>query len=163
MRLSLGRKFAVKALAFSPDGEFLAGGGNGEVDVWETQRWTLTNALTGYDDTVTSVSFSSDNRTVAAASEVGKLRVWDGPSGKLKNTISAHGGAVTSIFFTSSGKTIISGGRDGTIAFWDPETGQARTAELQDPGGPVLSVSTNGELLASGSANTVTIWNVSGL
>ena len=164
MRLSLGSKAPVRSLAFSTDGELLAGGGGGEVDVWDTQRWTLTNALTGYNGTVLSVSFSSDNRTVASGTDDGKIRVWDGPAGKLKNTISAHTGATASIAFVPGGKTIVSGGKDGTVRLWDPESGQAKVGPLQDSASEVLSVASNGKLLASGNqGKTVTLWTVSGL
>ena len=171
MRLALRSRRSVLALSFSPDGQMLASGGSevidekitgGEIDVWDTHRWNFINALVGHTDVVTSLAFSSDNRTLASGSRDGNIKIWDVPTGNLKNTISGHQGGVSSVSFSPDRTTLVSGGKDDAVRLWDVQTGQPKqTYPLTGNGGEVFAVtfSSDGKTIASGHQDhTIRLW-----
>ena len=69
----------LPSVAFSPDGRPLAGGQvNGEILLWETDRWTRVGApLPPGGGPVLSVAFSSDGRTLAGSYGEAEVALWD--------------------------------------------------------------------------------------
>jgi len=70
--------YAIRSVAFSPDGEFLAAGiDNGTVKLWNLKTFgakTLTGDL--MSNTVNDVSFSSDGKTLVFGSQTAVV-IWD--------------------------------------------------------------------------------------
>jgi WD40 repeat protein len=171
-------------VAFSPGGKLLASGStDGTV-----QRW---NAATGHpvgppltgqqfvitqgpfitpDDTIYSVAFSPDGKTLASGSADGTVQRWnaatghrDGPPmGGQHGHVFISGHEVTSVAFSPGGKLLASGGADGSVRLWDVATSQQIGGPLTGHTGPVTSVafSPDGKTLASGSTDhTVRLWD----
>jgi YD repeat-containing protein len=114
-------------------------------------------------DAVWSLSFSRDNRTLAAGLKDSTVRVWDVVSGKELAILRGHTGGVRSVAFSPDGKTIASGSRDGTVKLWSWDGQGKLLATLDAHKGRVLSVAfaPGGKLLASGSFDgTVKLWDV---
>ena len=67
----------ITALAFSPEGRFLAAGTGAEIRVWDMETQTEVTTLEGCASRVTSIAFSSDGKKVVAGSLDGTIRIWD--------------------------------------------------------------------------------------
>ncbi len=68
---------------------------------------------------VNDVTFSSDGRLLASASEDKTVRVSDVSSGKLITVLHGHSSAVSSIAFSPDSDLLVSSSRDGTVRVWD--------------------------------------------
>jgi Glycogen recognition site of AMP-activated protein kinase/WD domain, G-beta repeat len=67
----------INAIAFSPDGRYLAGAGYDEsIYVWNTSDWTLARRFFPMSGTIYSVAFSPDGADVAAADYLGHVTMW---------------------------------------------------------------------------------------
>ena len=75
--------------------------------------------LTGHTQSVISVAFSPNGRTLASASSE-EIRLWDAATGQHMKTIDPPK-SIRNITFSSDGRTLVSGGVDG-ILLWDVET-----------------------------------------
>ena len=84
----------IAAVAFSPDGRFLASGsghGDRKIQVWYGGR-THKVTLTGHREGITSIAFHRDSRTLASGSRDHTVRLWDIVSGTHKMTLTGHTG-----------------------------------------------------------------------
>ncbi|WP_414624789.1 AAA-like domain-containing protein, partial [Calothrix sp. CCY 0018] len=121
------------------------------------------NRLTGYQDTVLSVAFSPDGKTLASGNGDKTIKLWNISSGKIISTLNGHQDTVLSVAFSPDGKTLATGSVDKTIKLWNISSGKI-ISTLDGHQDTVLSVafSPDGKTLASGSHdNTIKLWNIS--
>lgn len=157
---------SVYTVAFSPDGQLLAiGGDNNEAILWNVANRNESTDFRGHTKSVMSVAFSPDGKYLASASHDGFVRLWD-VSSKRRHTAFTHTdtGWVKAVAFSPDGKTLASGGgnQNGSVMLWDVPKNQ-RVAEIAGHTGIVESVafSPDGHLLASASRDkTVKLWDV---
>jgi RNA polymerase sigma factor (sigma-70 family) len=147
-----GRK---RALAFSPDGATLAGGGWGDarLRLWEVATGKELHVFPKVAEDITSIAFAPDGRTVAAAAD--SIYLYDSVTGKERLRIDRR---ARGLAFSRDG-SVLTGAVSGAIYRWDPASGRQLTpAAAQDSGveqilaGPdgrqLLTVDQDGDLYA---------------
>jgi eukaryotic-like serine/threonine-protein kinase len=164
--LATGRTVASgtgSALAYSPDGRWLAGAGEDDqaLCLWDAQTLRPTARFTGHTAAIMSVAFNLDGRRlVSAAGRDRTVRVWDLSTGK-SHVLEGHTDIVYAAVFHPAGARVASAGRDRAIWLWDLATGQ-EVARLEGHANYVwsLAFSPDGASLVSGSGdNTVRLWD----
>ena len=140
----------------------------------ETTSVESVQFVKGHTNTVTSCSFSHDDKSVASASKDGTVIVWDVEThGKvLRLKPEQRCGSVRSLTFCGSafgGNIIASGGEDRMVRLWDIRTPAEPVRELKGHQGEVNGVrfawddSTNaGKLFTIGSDKAVKVWYTDG-
>ncbi|WP_208821555.1 AAA-like domain-containing protein [Tolypothrix sp. PCC 7910] len=119
------------------------------------------NRLEGHSNSVISVIFSPDGKTLASASDDGTIKLWNRDTGKKISTLIGHSNAVNSVVFSPDGKTLASASRDNTIKLWNRDTGK-EISTLTGHTSWVFNVvfSPDGKTLASASDDkTIKLWN----
>ncbi|WP_375467918.1 AAA-like domain-containing protein, partial [uncultured Nostoc sp.] len=120
------------------------------------------NCLEGHRDSINSIVFSPDGKTLASASDDKTIKLWNLDTGKEITTLRGHSDSVISVVFSPDGKTLASASRDKTIKLWNLDTGKEITT-LRGHSDSVISVvfSPDGKTLASASADkTIKLWNL---
>lgn len=108
------------AVRFSQDGQFLAVNNEESVQLWKTDNWSLQNIETTHSQTI---CFSSNNKTLAIATQDGFLQFFDLETGVLSEKIRADKRSINQIEFISAGgsfenETLLSFGSEGLVRFW---------------------------------------------
>ena len=151
-------------LVFSPDGNFIASYDDGVIRIWNAYTSKEKQRFKGHKDTVTTVAFSPDNRTIASLSHDHTLRFWDVDTGKEKKTVAGYGGYYEDVSLSSNGETLVSIGFDSSIIrLWDSNTGQHEKNFIGHKSGVWETVlSPDGSTLANYKAygRTIRLWDV---
>lgn len=122
----------VLALAFSPDGKLLAGGGgvpsrDGEVALWNPADGSLVREIpAAHSDTVFDLAFSADGTLLASAGADKFAKVFEVAGGRLVRSFEGHTHHVLGVAWSRTGRTIATAGADETVKVWDVESGQQR-------------------------------------
>lgn len=153
------------SLAFSPGGKSLASTSAGspcEIHVWNLQTGG-TRVLRGTWKGPTSISFSPDGRTIAAAGadlSNAAIRLWDVETGTAR--ILGHSSRqITAISFFPNGKHLVSGSWDETVRVWNVQTGEARILGENCSCISHLTISTAGDRIASSSLDgRIRVWDL---
>lgn len=112
-------KYGVNAVAWSPNGRYLASGnGNGTAEVWDTTTGALLCTYTGHTDAVNAVAWSPNGQEIASGSSDHTARIWSPFTQKTLMIYSEHTDVVYTIAWSPDGKEIASGSWDHTAKVW---------------------------------------------
>jgi WD40 repeat protein len=150
---------SVEALAFHPQGRYLAvggidylatGGNDGRVSIWDVRDRHPYRHFAGG---ALAVAFHPSGERLATAGLNQVVRIWDVAGNKLLHELRGHLDAVTGLAYSPDGRLLASGGHDRTVRFWDVDGRLLAVVEI-DTQVKALAFSPDGRRLFTGNANT---------
>jgi WD40 repeat protein len=161
-----GHTDAVYAVAFSPDGRFIATASfDNTLKLWgaATHKEIKTyGGAAGHTKQVISVAFSQDGTMLASGSTDNTVKIWDVPVSTPIRSLKLND-AVQAVTMSPDGTKLAIGGKDGTLKLVTPVEFKEIVKFDASHQGTVtgLAFSANGQLLASSGADrTLRYWNV---
>lgn len=110
------------ALAFSPDGKWLASCERGSAWLWDLSAPEAALARRELEHpwlNVWAATFSPDSAHLVTTCSDRGVRVWETASGALRLTFHGHADEVWSAAFHPGGSHLATGGKDGSLFLWD--------------------------------------------
>lgn len=161
----------ITALAFTPDGQWLAYGGQfGGTKLLDLttnrEEVTLDHPFTPDERNpswVYASALSSDGKTIVSASQKAVV-LWNIAGADERRMLKQFAGGIPGVAFSPRGDLLASVCNDRSVTLWDPPTGRL-VRSLEGCQGPVQAVtfSPDGRLLATGDwsgKESVRIWDV---
>jgi WD40 repeat protein len=114
---------AANAVAFSPDGKYLAIGGVGAAVLLDASTAKVLGYYGPHGGEAHAVAFSPDGRYLAIGRDDSSVQVWNVVSVSNVYTYSGHSTDVFTLAWSPDGKRIASGDGNGSVQVWDALTG----------------------------------------
>ena len=152
---------AIRALAWSPDGDTLASAGEDQqVHIWQAATGKPVFTYQNHTRTVNALAWSPDSQRLASAGNDHSVQIWEANSGKSLLHYQEHRHWVQTLSWSSDGRLIASGDAANQVQLWDACSGQQQRM-YQGHKGSVLALafSPDARLIASADeGGEVHIW-----
>jgi len=127
-------KNPINALAFSPNGEYLAGSVGEDICIWNIHkgRCKQMRLLQGHQNIVTTILFTLNGRVLVSGSWDTTIRMWDPYSGKCLRVLEEHTAQVWALAVSADGDMFASGDNRGfgEVIIWGvPEEDEKESDE----------------------------------
>jgi WD40 repeat protein len=110
----------VRALAFSPDGKFLAvGSDNGNLQLVSVADGKLVRGFAGHTSAVTGVAFHPVIDLMVSSSKDRTIRLWNPANGQAIKSLEGHEAWVEGVVFAERGTRLASVSADQTVRIWN--------------------------------------------
>ena len=175
---SLGKIFAM---ALSPDGKWLAVGGDlrtstgtnlqggGEtqtIRLYDFESGKLVALLKGHTDAVRALAFSPDGSKLISGSSDNTAIIWDAgvqsgvPKPKLLHRLEGHKGDIFAVVFSPDGSRAVTGSYDHDLRLWQVSDG-SQIALMAGHGDKVhsLAFSPDGTIASGDLSGAILLWD----
>lgn len=156
----------VRAVCFSPDGNWLITGAEDHVvKVWDVRNRKVKHRLVGHGTDIYSVDASANSQFIISGSGDKKAKLWSLESGKLLSTLGGEFGptdGITSVSVSPTSQHVAAGSLDKVVRVWDVESSRL-VRQFEGHRDSVYSVafSPDGRMLLSGSLDkTLKLWDL---
>jgi WD40 repeat protein len=163
----------VNAIAFSPDGKFLATATVGIVNlnkigdkritaqIWETTSGKLISSL-NWGNSVNALRFSPDGKLIITASADGTAQIWETSSGEPVGKLLEHSSsAILDVAFSPDGKHIATASLDKTAAIWEVGSNRKPIRLEHEQAVTAVSLSYDSKWIVTASTDRIVrVWEV---
>ena len=119
-----GHAGMVYALAWAPDGKYIAsasgGGTDNTVHVWEAATGRKVFLYRGHSYWARAIGWAPDGKRIASGSWR-EVHIWDSAHGQKISTYRGHDGWIRTLAWAPDGKYIASASEDKTVQVWDAD------------------------------------------
>ena len=157
----LFRSLAV-ACGTAGGGAAFRSGERGRIEVYDLDSRKLRWTQGAHSTAALAVAFSPNGKEIASVGNGNALILWDAYTGQQRRTIPLEGDKHTAVLYLPKGDTIVTTEEERKVAFWNLQTGKrVRQREGHNASIRTLSLSPNGEVLASGSLDgVIRLWHL---
>ena len=150
----------VHSVAFSPDGQILATGGeNSTVTLWQVSDGSMLRTI-NVGGQMSSLAFSPDGKTLAVA-DISSVQFWRPSGEKLAVSLTPPGQRILEVLYAPDGSIIATLSDADWIRLWSAEDGRLlRVLEAPAAGPTDFAFSPDGKSLAASFDGGVWLWNV---